>query len=80
MGPRSQRGASALTILLLWTTQQDRFLTWRVSASELFSPDSSFEGVKEAYLYATIHTEVNPQWQIAMNKSSWRRSWRTGVK
>lgn len=61
-------GSRALTILLLWTAQNESYVTWNVSASELYAPKGAFENAKNAYVYGSINTEVNPAWQIAMNK------------
>lgn len=63
----NQDGTRALTILVQNVFLRDNLINWHVSVNELYAPAAEYESAKEAYVYASENTEVNPQWQIAKN-------------
>ncbi|MCB0360864.1 MAG: hypothetical protein KDD44_14545, partial [Bdellovibrionales bacterium] len=64
----SGNGSKACTVLVMNILQQGQYVSWNVSASELYAPTPAFAASKDAYLYAVAKTEMNPQWQIAQNQ------------
>lgn len=62
-----QDGTQALTILVLNIMQNQQFLTWSVSANELYSAKANYKQSKDSYIYAATNLDINPQWQIFMN-------------
>jgi len=60
-------GSKAFTVLIQMVLTRQDFVTWNVSAGEMYASESEYESAKEAYAYASANIEVNPNWQIAKN-------------
>ena len=57
-----------LTQLLSPRNGQAPLITWSVSALELYAARERYENDRDALMYASEHTEMNPRWQIAKNE------------
>lgn len=56
------------TLLVPQSNQQQPFISWEVSALELYAARDQFESAKDALIHASENTELNPRWQIAKNQ------------
>lgn len=64
----TQNGTQACTVMVMNVLQNQPYTMWSVWVGELYAPGSVFETNKDAYLYASAETVVNPQWQITKNQ------------
>ncbi len=64
----TQNGTQACTVMVMNVLKNQAYTMWSVWVGELYAPDSVFENSKDAYLYASAETVVNPQWQITKNQ------------
>lgn len=56
------------TLLTPQANQPQGYISWNVSALELYANPDRYEEHKDALIHGAIHTEINPQWQIAKNQ------------
>ncbi len=64
----NSNGQRAFTILVLSLLQDQTYVTWNVTAGELYASNSEYESAKDTYVYGSSNTEMNPKWQIAKNQ------------
>ena len=61
-------GSKAFTILVLNVLQRPNMVTWHVGASEVYAAAEDFAHAQQTLIHVARKTEMNPQWQIAMNR------------
>ncbi|MFK7975169.1 MAG: hypothetical protein AB8C02_03490 [Halioglobus sp.] len=62
-------GNRAFTILVQNVLTRPDSTLWTVGAHEIYAESSSYQRAKQVFINAHINTEVNPAWQIQMNKN-----------
>ena len=61
------RGTMTFVAIVQTINAQGNSIIWTLQTTSLEAPEEVFEEARAAYVYAAGNTQINPQWQQAMN-------------